>query len=176
MDCSSCISPKRSVPKAIGIPALWASCRDSIPCSREHRRSSQCSHQVAQVRDRGAVVLNRWRGWARKTCRRSFMSPTVRSSRKLPCSMHRTPHSTARLMARDVYACAVTYRFAASASSTAALISSIENCTLSRRSIGKAMPPPTMSLMWKAPRRSSSRVARRTWATPSQTLDKLGEQ
>jgi hypothetical protein len=61
----------------------------------------------------------------------------------------------------------------ARASSTAARNSGTEYWVVSSSSVGEAAPPEAMTLIWSAPRRSSSRTARRTWSTPSATLPSM---
>ena len=66
---------------------------------------------------------------------------TVASSRMLPCSIDRTPAESALFTASEVWQCAITYVPKARASSTAAVISAMLNCTLSIGSFGDMMPP-----------------------------------
>ena len=88
---------------------------------------------------------------------------------KLPCSMDTAPHSSARLTASSVYACAAQYTPAFRASSQMIRNSSSENCNCSSLSVGLATPPEVMILMNPAPFLASSLTATRHASAPSHT-------
>ena len=69
------------------------------------------------------------------------------------------------------WACAITVLPAARASYTRAAISSGENPVAPGSSLGDMTPPLVCTLIWSAPARSTSRVARRTPSTPSTTVN-----
>ena len=84
-----------------------------------------------------------------------------------PCSIERTPASSAISTDGVVWQWAMTYVPQLRATSTATLISAVDSCSESSGSVGLMTPPEAMSLIWEAPRRSCSRAARRTSSTPS---------
>src|SRR6218665_100689 len=94
---------------------------------------------------------------------------------RLPCSIDRTPFTTACWIASDEYACAATYLPRRVASSTTARISSGEYCGTRIGSTGEITPPDAMIFTACAPSLNRSRTARRSPSTPS-TMSLEGPQ
>ncbi len=94
------------------------------------------------------------------------------SSIRLPCSIDATPARTARLIASAPWACAATLRPHMAASSTAAFISSCENCGAPADCSSDSTPALASSLITSAPFLTSNRTSFRI---SSGTVGQAGE-
>ena len=159
--------PSRSVPKTTGTPSATRELHRLDAARAARRPACPASRRPAQPLRPRRPARRRSTASAPGTRRVGFITRAVASSIRLPCSIERTPACTARVTRAANRRAPSRTGWRPRLPRTAARSSSIENCVPSSGSVGLAMPPPAMILIWLAPLRTCSRTARRTSPTPS---------